>query len=280
MAAGWSSVEVEATVADYFAMLNAELRGEAYSKTEHRRRLQRLLDKRTDAAIELKHQNISAILTDICGLPYIKGYLPRRNYQQLLAEVVLGHLEANPGIVGTVRMTVEAPVEVPEVDDILRALVDPPKPANKAKGARGRQRAGRHYDFLEREAATRERGKDGELFALRFEQARLISLGLERLAARIEHVSVEQGDGLGFDILSYEKNTAERFIEVKATRYGALVPFFFTRNEREFSLENRDRFHLYRVFDLGSDPHLFIKSCPLDAPHFDIEATEYQARVA
>lgn len=33
----WTELEVEATVADYFAMLKNELRGEAYNKSEHRR---------------------------------------------------------------------------------------------------------------------------------------------------------------------------------------------------------------------------------------------------
>ena len=43
----WSREEVEATVADYLSMLGAELREEEYSKTEHRRALQRLLNRET-----------------------------------------------------------------------------------------------------------------------------------------------------------------------------------------------------------------------------------------
>jgi len=35
----WSNIEVRLIVADYFNMLTAELKGEAYSKTEHRRAL-------------------------------------------------------------------------------------------------------------------------------------------------------------------------------------------------------------------------------------------------
>jgi hypothetical protein len=36
MPADWSRAEVEATVADYFAMLEEELRGVPYNKTAHR----------------------------------------------------------------------------------------------------------------------------------------------------------------------------------------------------------------------------------------------------
>ena len=36
---GWSRIEVEATVADYFHMLVMELSGQSYNKTAHRRAL-------------------------------------------------------------------------------------------------------------------------------------------------------------------------------------------------------------------------------------------------
>ena len=39
MARDWSEFEVEAVVADYFAMLLKELRAEKYSKTQHRHAL-------------------------------------------------------------------------------------------------------------------------------------------------------------------------------------------------------------------------------------------------
>lgn len=62
MAEDWSRDEVEAIVGDYFAMLRAELAGEVYSKTAHRRALAPLLSGRSDGSIEFKHANISAVL--------------------------------------------------------------------------------------------------------------------------------------------------------------------------------------------------------------------------
>ena len=64
----WSLGEVEATVADYFEMLGAELSGAAYNKTNHRRLLARRLRDRSHASIEFKHANISAVLIDL-GFP-------------------------------------------------------------------------------------------------------------------------------------------------------------------------------------------------------------------
>src|SRR5438105_8871961 len=85
--ADWSRLEVEAAVADYLDMLSLELRGEPFNKAEHNRDLARMLNDRTRGSIERKHQNISAVLIEL-GYPYIDGYKPLRNYQQLLRDVV------------------------------------------------------------------------------------------------------------------------------------------------------------------------------------------------
>lgn len=87
----WSRVEVEAAVIDYFAMLAMELRGEAFNKAEHNRALGQMLDNRTRGSIERKHQNISAVLIE-AGYPYIDGYKPLGNYQDLLRAVVVERL--------------------------------------------------------------------------------------------------------------------------------------------------------------------------------------------
>lgn len=42
-----------------------------------------MLNGRSPGAIEFKHANISAILIEI-GFPYLDGYKPRGNYQELL----------------------------------------------------------------------------------------------------------------------------------------------------------------------------------------------------
>ena len=59
----WSEQEVGLIVADYFTMLEKELLGKPYSKTEHRRSLAPKLGGRSDGSIEFKHANISAVLT-------------------------------------------------------------------------------------------------------------------------------------------------------------------------------------------------------------------------
>ena len=125
--ADWSRAEVEATVADYFDMLDHEIRGREYNKTTHRRALGRMLDGRSDGAIERKHQNISAVLIEL-GFVYISGYKPLGNYQQLLLDVVAERLASSHQLVAAVQQQMSEPAPVPAVDDILASLVEAPKP--------------------------------------------------------------------------------------------------------------------------------------------------------
>jgi hypothetical protein len=71
MSEAWSREEVEAAVADYFAMLARDLKGEPYNKAEHNRRLQGLLSNRTRGSVERKHQNISAVLMERLTIPRV-----------------------------------------------------------------------------------------------------------------------------------------------------------------------------------------------------------------
>ena len=82
MSTDWTREEVEATVASYLHMWLLEQAGQSYSKAEHSRALMQMLNGRTKAAIEYKHQNISAILMEH-GWQNIPGYKPRGNYRNL-----------------------------------------------------------------------------------------------------------------------------------------------------------------------------------------------------
>jgi hypothetical protein len=96
-------------------------------------------------------------------------------------------------------------------------------------------------------------------------------LGANHLAEKVQHVSQTRGDGLGFDILSFESSGKERFIEVKTTSFGQKTPFFVSANEVRFARQNADQFRLYRLFDFRAAPRLFEldgeieKHCALDA---------------
>jgi len=282
MAGDWSEFEVEAVVTDYFSMLLQELRGKEYSKTAHRRRLATLLDGRSDGSVEFKHQNISAVLLGL-GYPYIEGYKPRGNYQQLLAEAVRARLSNNREIEPAVATTVESEAEPVLVDDILARLAQPPassgaggrQPAQAPPGTRVVRTA---INYLEREARNRSLGRMGEEFSLAFEKARLEAAGCLRLARQVEHVSVTQGDGLGFDILSFEPDGEDRLIEVKTTGFGKETPFFVSRNELGVSEARDAAYHLYRVFTYRTNPRLYVLDGDLNRV-CTLSPIQYVARV-
>src|SRR5262245_32471880 len=58
----WTEQEVGLIVADYFDMLEAELLGKSFKKSDHRKALAPKLRGRSDGSIEFKHQNVSGVL--------------------------------------------------------------------------------------------------------------------------------------------------------------------------------------------------------------------------
>lgn len=257
----WSQEENEAIVSDYLSMLDAELSGIPYNKAKHRRNLQKLLNERSEGSIEFKHCNVSAVMIEL-GFPYIEGYKPRWNFQRgSLTATVEEHLKGRQGLIAKVEADAEQVPVVPAVDDILKVLTDPPKPKERGEAVvreRSRTYTPRFVDYLAREASNRKLGLLGEEFVVRYEQARLIHAGQERLAADIKHVSKLRGDGDGYDILSYEISGQERLIEVKTTKYGLETPFYVTRNEADVSRSKSERYHLYRIFSFRESPKLFV----------------------
>lgn len=279
----WTRSEVEATVSDYFDMLEMEVRGVPYNKAEHRRRLLPHLNDRSERAVEDKHQNISAVLHDLGFIPCIRGYKPLGNYQRLLYDVVAERLAARPALSAAVREQIAEPVALPTVDDILAAMVKAPKrepdgSAYRARAARDRLQPRRDVDYLSLEAANRSLGAAGEEFVVRYEQARLTRSGHERLAAKVEHVARTRGDGLGYDVLSFEVSGQERLIEVKTTKYGPLTPFVITRNEVSVSQTESERYYLYRAFDFRRRPRLFYEQGPIEHS-FDLAPSQFTASI-
>lgn len=278
MAADWSLAEVEAVASDYLSMLARELRNEPYNKSEYRKRLKERLAGRTDGSIERKHQNISAILIE-SGFPYVSGYKPLYNYQEMLREVVLARLGGDRSLPRLAEAEVTRPVDPsPTMPDVLGLLVEAPAPAERnvarTPAARYPVRPRVGVDYLALEARNGALGQAGEELALAYEVARLRHLGKPKLADRVEPVSRTRGDGLGYDIRSFETSGEDRFIEVKTTGFGKDTPFYVTRTELRFSVESALQFHLYRLFQFRKEPKMFFlngaldKTCVLDPSQF------------
>lgn len=256
----WSESEVAAAVESYFSMLRLELSACKYNKTMHRRALMEQLNNRSDGSVELKHQNISAVLIEM-GIPYIDGYKPRFNYQRsLLPNAVTNYLKANPDFQLLFEKDSILTPSVPTVEDFLAALEEPPSPEKKKVLNVSEPSAIYNpggINYLEQEARNRTLGEAGEIFVINYERARLIHIGNESLADRVEQVSVTVGPHAGFDIRSFESDGSDRFIEAKTTKYGKNTPFFVTPNELKFSREHSSSYYLYRLFRFRENPRMF-----------------------
>lgn len=262
----WSNIEVELIVADYFNMLSAELKGEAYSKAEHRRYLHPLLSKRSDGSIEFKHQNISAVLINL-GKPYIKGYLPRYNYQGILNTKVVEYLNLNFGLENQFLNFADKEIFKPKTElNFKRLIVEPPLlKIYAAEPAPSYNSNPVKINYLEREQRNHTLGTLGEELVLKYEKWNLIQTGKEKLAEQVRWIANEEGDGAGFDILSKNLNGTDKYIEVKTTKLGKETPFFFSRNELDFSIEKSENYHLFRLFNFEEQAKMFIKNGNLNS---------------
>lgn len=270
----WSNDEIALAVEDYMKMLTLELAGQRYNKSAHRRELLKKLHNRSNAAVELKHQNTSAVLRDLNCL-WIPGYKPRGNYQEALAIYVEDWMNSHPEFDRVSQAAVEQPAIVPTTVEFSRLLVDAPATEIREQmPAYSTNRIASMRDYVAQEARNSALGNAGELLILEYEEYRLRSAGKTKLANRIEHVARSRGDGLGYDILSFETSGQERFIEVKTTAFAKETPFYATRNEVSFSSDFQSQFQLYRLFEFRKMPKLFSLQgaiedhCQLDPVNF------------
>jgi hypothetical protein len=134
-------------------------------------------------------------------------------------------------------------------------------------------------DFLAQEARNRSLGRAGELFVVDIEARRLHAAGKKKLSDRIEHVAATQGDGLGYDVLSFEEDGRERLIEVKTTAFGNLTPFFVSRHEVARSKADAERFRMYRLYDFRKRPRVFDLPGAIES-HCQLDPVSYLAHLA
>jgi hypothetical protein len=121
----------------------------------------------------------------------------------------------------------------------------------------------RKFDPVERDRLNRALGRAGEEFVVEVEKSRLARAGLHRLARNVRWIAEEEGDGAGYDILSFDVAGRQRLIEVKTTNGAATTPFFLSRNEHDTAAARADDWRLYRVHRFSKEPRIFEIAPPL-----------------
>lgn len=130
----------------------------------------------------------------------------------------------------------------------------------------------RKFDPVERDYRNRSLGEAGECFVVELERRQLADMGRIDLARKVRWVSAVDGDGAGYDVLSFDPCGHDRLIEVKTTNGSAQTPFYLSRNEFEVARERPLEWRLYRVHLFARDPRIFTIAPPLEsAVHLRVE---------
>ncbi|WP_415683615.1 DUF3883 domain-containing protein [Breoghania sp.] len=275
--APWTDEENDLIVADYFAMLKADVMGHPYSKAAHRRALLPLLAGRSDSSIEFKHQNISAVLKGL-GEDWIPGYKPAFNFQMALVDAVARWLAMNPVWLTRLPHTrlktglqESAPLWIGPAP--TRSNQPPPQELEQML------HVAHTYDAAGRDARNRTLGRAGEECMLAHEWTSLRMAGRDDLARKVRWVSEEDGDGAGYDISSFAPDGQTRLIEVKTTNGWERTPFHITRNELAVANARRSEWCLVRLWNFSREPKAFELLPPLDA-HVTLTATTFEVGFA
>lgn len=241
-------------------MLTLELSRQPYVKSHRNSALQDLTG-RSHGSIEYKHQNISAVLQQL-GRPWIIGYKPAANFQNALIDGIERFIETVEDVV-PLKM-----VEISGVDETVELFVENPPALNPGnvdvQAPKSLERLIRKFDPAARDARNRALGERGEERIYFSERTRLAKAGRTELSKKVRWVSKEDGDGAGYDILSFSDSGDERLLEVKTTTGPQRTPFYLTENERAVSAERPNDFRLVRVYDFLRTPRVFELEPPLE----------------
>lgn len=140
-------------------------------------------------------------------------------------------------------------------------------------------RAYKIADYSASEAKKSDLGLAGEIQVLKYEKDYLENQGFPELAMKVRHVSQIEGDGAGYDILSYTLDGQEKYIEVKTTAGTSENSFYITKNELAFSKLHPNNYYLYRVYSFNvitNSGKFYVKVGSVESA-FSLVATEYRA---
>ena len=254
----WSSEEVALCVDAYFSCLKQQIERQPFIKASVYRDLANSTG-RSPKSIEFKFQNISAVLNEL-GLDWLSGLAPLANYQKLLAEVI-GSREAI-----IMDLSDASPTNTAAFSDLSAFYIEPApeRATEKIALPEYMETLVRKFDPVERDLRNRSLGKAGEQLVFEYEKRFLRYIERKDLASQVTWVSETEGDGAGYDILSFDDRGNRKHIEVKTTVGGNRTPFFITRNEHDHSRAFPTNFRLMRVFDFRKTPRAFELNGPLD----------------
>ena len=139
----------------------------------------------------------------------------------------------------------------PKIGELI--VVEPPDFSSVKNEDIEKNTTHRNYWVNQNSDRAKEIGLAGEEAIIESEKKKLYDAKKPSLAKEVLHVSKVVGDGVGYDILSYDVDGNEIFIEVKTTSRDKYAGFIITANELDVAREYRTKYWIYRIFEF--DPN-------------------------
>ena len=235
------------------------------------------LRNRSDASVEFKRRNVSAVLKGM-GEDWMDPATgpPSISRRGLRTRWPGGWRPTRHGCIARRARTMPGQTGMREAAQLW--VGPPPTLSNRPPPQELEQMLGiaRRFDAAGRDERNRALGRAGEALALAHERAVLAGAGRGDLAQAVRWVSDEEGDGAGYDIASFRPDGRCRLLEVKTTNGWERTPFHITRNELAVAEERRGEWRLFRLWNFSREPKAFELAPPLDA-HVSLMPTAFQA---
>jgi hypothetical protein len=211
----------------------------------------------------------------------VQGFVPISDKYRVAIEKEYGSIEQLLKEFGN-----EQSEEIPLSDDSLYVNIDSKTKPEIVLGdniqpreikTQSAKRDGKPYkaDYTARSKSNAIIGSKGEELVLQVEAERLLEYGRGDLADKVTRVSLED-DSKGFDILSYEKNGDERYIEVKTSNARTnSIRFFMSQNEYDAAKELQN-YHIYYVDGVNDEtPRVTMLEDSVDSGQFLVRTDTY-----
>lgn len=165
------------------------------------------------------------------------------------------------------------------IAEFIELNILPPSPSNPTPQSRNVSGKGKP-DYEKEARKLKKLGDRGEKVVMDLEIKTLQEAGRNDLAEKVDRVSLKS-DLFGYDILSFETDGTEKYIEVKATRAKVgSANFFFTANELREAKESKNYF-IYMVYDVVSEsPKVWVIKNPFQPVNSNTVMTPINYRIS
>ena len=165
-------------------------------------------------------------------------------------------------------------------EEIELNIADSPTITSKSKSNSNKVRTKEDINYSEQQAISQKIGDRGEELVLRNEIEKIKQWGLpDEILSKVRRVSLESDD-YGFDILSFDKDGNERYLEVKTTKSnGKNFSFILTKNEFEQAKKYGNKYSFVIVFDILNNPHIWYMGNPFVEKPYKVKIQPFQYRV-